>query len=281
MQPLTPGIKFLLIANVAVFALVNFVLPGSPLAEALVLYPFGEEKFRFWQLITHAFMHADISHIAFNMLGLYFLGPSVEARLGANRLYVLYFLAIFGALLAHYASPVFTQWQLERAYDAFLADPSLANFNTFFSGMDLESLSYRSGEFAQWESATITAGDLENELAFGDPEAIQQTQQLMEAILNTQTFGYLLGASGAVSGVVAAFAVIYPNRRLQLIFLPFFSFPAKYFIAFGFLVDLALGIFYTGSNIAHFAHIGGAITGGLIAYYFLKTTTPPWLNRLN
>ena len=280
MQPLTPAIKALLIANVALFAVVNFVVPNGGLTEALVLHPFGSPGFEFWQIFTHAFMHADVSHIAFNMLALYFLGPSVESRLGSRNLYILYFVAIVGAVAAHYVSPAFTTWQLERAYEAFQSDPSLANFHDFFAGMDLDALSYRSGDLAEWQSATSTAGDLENELAFGEPYAVDKTEQLMLAILNNRNMGYLLGASGAVSGVVAAFAVIYPNRRLQIIFLPFFSFPAKYFIGFGFLVDLVLG-FMNVTNIAHFAHIGGGIVGALLAYYFLKTTTPKWMTRLN
>lgn len=78
----------------------------------------------------------------------------------------------------------------------------------------------------------------------------------------------LLGASGAVYGLLAAFAVLFPHARLSLMFLPF-SFRARYFVAvllaYEFWAQMS-GNSLFGDNIAHWAHIGGALCGGVIAW---------------
>lgn len=71
----------------------------------------------------------------------------------------------------------------------------------------------------------------------------------------------ILGASGAIMGLLAAFGVMHPNAKLGIIFLPF-QFKAKYFIPIVMLVELYLGVKeFSWDFIAHFAHIGGAIVG--------------------
>ena len=80
----------------------------------------------------------------------------------------------------------------------------------------------------------------------------------------------LLGASGAIFGVLSAFAVIFPRASVSLMFLPF-SFPAKYFVSAMVLYEAFAqisGISLLGDNIAHMAHVGGAITGVSLAWYW-------------
>jgi len=82
--------------------------------------------------------------------------------------------------------------------------------------------------------------------------------------------GPALGASGAVLGVVTAFATLYPNQPLQLLFIPI-PIKAKYMVA-GFLaLDLYAAL--SGSilqGVAHWAHIGGALTGFIITFFWLR-----------
>lgn len=99
---MTPWVTRLLIANVALFALKSF-LP-SLLLEYLVFVPVYVFS-RPWTIITYMFLHGGLSHILFNMLGLFFFGSRVESRLGERRFITLYLISgIFGAL----ASLVFT-----------------------------------------------------------------------------------------------------------------------------------------------------------------------------
>jgi rhomboid-like protein len=80
-----------------------------------------------------------------------------------------------------------------------------------------------------------------------------------------------LGASGAVMGVMAAFAYLFPNTELFIMFIPV-PVKAKWAMLGLAAIDLFGGITsITGDNIAHFAHLGGAITGFLIVYFWNKT----------
>ena len=78
---------------------------------------------------------------------------------------------------------------------------------------------------------------------------------------NLKFNGAMVGASGAIMGVLAAFGVLYPNMKLGIIFIPVY-FKAKYFIPFYMAIELFLGVKeFSWDNIAHFAHIGGALVG--------------------
>lgn len=80
----------------------------------------------------------------------------------------------------------------------------------------------------------------------------------------------MIGASGAVFGVLAAFAVMFPNVELMLLFLPI-PIKAKYFVPIYAVLELVFGtVNFSTSNIAHFAHVGGAIFGFILAWYWKK-----------
>lgn len=82
----------------------------------------------------------------------------------------------------------------------------------------------------------------------------------------------LIGASGAIYGLLVAFAVLYPDSKLTIIFLPFISLKAKHFIPILIGIDLYLGVSRPSwaPPIAHFAHIGGAVIGFLLMYNWKK-----------
>ncbi len=100
---MTPWVTRLLIANVAMFALSYTILPNM-ITELLVLVP-RLVIVRPWTLVTYMFLHGGLSHILFNMLGLFFFGSRVEQRLGERRFITLYLISgVAGAL----ASLIFT-----------------------------------------------------------------------------------------------------------------------------------------------------------------------------
>lgn len=81
----------------------------------------------------------------------------------------------------------------------------------------------------------------------------------------------MIGASGAIMGVMAAFAYLFPNTEMFIMFIPI-PVKAKYVIPIFVLIDLFGGINPTpGDNIGHFAHLGGAIVGFLLVYFWNKT----------
>jgi len=89
---MTPWVARLLYANVLMF-LLTAVFPG--LKVDLAFIP-AYALVRPWTLITYSFLHGDIWHITFNMLGLFFFGPRLEVRLGGKRFLWLYALGALG-----------------------------------------------------------------------------------------------------------------------------------------------------------------------------------------
>ena len=77
-----------------------------------------------------------------------------------------------------------------------------------------------------------------------------------------------VGASGAVYGVLLAFGMLFPNMPLVLIFLPFFPIKAKYMVMGMVVIELIAGLSWSGSNIAHFAHLGGMLFGFILIKYW-------------
>ena len=99
MGQITDVVKHLLLINVVIFLATITLIPDARLMLAMY-YP-SSEYFHPYQLVTHMFMHANLGHLFFNMLSLFFLGPWVERRLGAKKFLIFYFASGFGAAGLH------------------------------------------------------------------------------------------------------------------------------------------------------------------------------------
>ena len=77
----------------------------------------------------------------------------------------------------------------------------------------------------------------------------------------------MMGASGAIFGVVAAFSTLFPESKLSIMFIPY-GIKAKYLLPGIIIISLYLGFSGSMSGIAHFAHIGGALVGFVLAKYW-------------
>jgi membrane associated rhomboid family serine protease len=217
--------------------IINVILFVAPqllqldFTNMLALHFPENEHFGFWQYITHMFMHASFSHILFNMYGLWAFGTPLEQMWGRKKFLFFYFSAGLGAGIIY----------------------TLVNYYQFNAA--LETL--------------VTSGISQNEiLELMNPTKMYQNKDLqtMNQLYNTPA----VGASGAVYGVLAAFGLYFKDAKLALIFLPI-PIAAKYFIPVMIFGDLFFGMTkYSVGNIAHFAHIGGALIGFIIAYSWKK-----------
>ena len=100
MNNVTPFVKQLLIINV-IFFIGSQV---SPVAEQyFALYYFESTNFRFWQPLTHMFMHANLMHIFFNMFALYSFGSNLEHFWGGKKFLFFYISCGLGAAALHTA----------------------------------------------------------------------------------------------------------------------------------------------------------------------------------
>ena len=97
-------------------------------------------------------------------------------------------------------------------------------------------------------------------------EAVRDAAQQLFNILKTP----MVGASGAIFGVIAAFSTLFPDAKLMFMFIPF-PIKAKYLTPIIIVVSLFLGFRqFSGDNIAHFAHLGGALIGFLYIWSWKK-----------
>jgi len=239
MGRITETVKVLIIINV-LFFVGKLTMPD--LADRLFsLYYFENPNFKFWQPVTHMFMHGGFGHILFNMFALWMFGSPLEMNWGRNKFLFFYFSAGLGAALIH----------------------TLVNYYHFHAGFDT-LLGVGASESEIWNivNNTLKEGSYRELIELGS-----QAQNFFTSY-NTPA----LGASGAIYGVLVAFGLMYPNMELMLIFLPI-PIKAKYFIPVLILIDLFSGITgfsLFGQGIAHWAHIGGALFGFIMAYYWKK-----------
>ncbi|MDX6746145.1 rhomboid family intramembrane serine protease [Polaribacter sp. PL03] len=237
MGKLTDGIKHLIIINVILFVAPQLL--QLDFTNILALHFPKNEHFGIWQYVTHMFMHGSLPHILFNMYGLWAFGTPLEQMWGRKKFLFFYFSSGIGAGLIY---TLVNYYQFNGIYDLFIG----AGLNN----ADVISI---------LEKGT-TAG-------FNLKDAITQTQfDKIYGLYNTPA----LGASGAVYGVLVAFGLYFKDAKLALIFLPI-PIAAKYFIPIMILGDLFFGMTkYSVGSIAHFAHIGGALIGFIIAYYWKR-----------
>jgi membrane associated rhomboid family serine protease len=181
----------LIAANVLMF-LLELLFKGSVLYP-LALWPWqpvdGETQFHAWQIVTYAFLHdtANMTHLLFNMLGLWMFGAEIERYVGPGRLLACYFASVVTAALTQ-----------------LLVPPLL-----------------------------------------GAPPAP------------------IIGASGGVFGLLLAYALMFPHRKV-IPLIPPIPMPAWVFASIYAAVELFLGVTGTLSGIAHFAHLGGMIGSALV-----------------
>ncbi len=240
MNRITDTVKHLIIINALLFVVAKFVYP--PLQDLFALHFPQNPNFGLWQYVTHMFMHSQASfmHIAFNMIGLWMFGSPLEQMWGRNKFLFFYFSAGLGAGLIYTA----------------------VNYLQFNSGFqDLLSAGVSSQEIYELIGRKVMYQDA--------------TLQKVNLIYNIPA----VGASGAIYGVLVAFGMSFPDSKLALIFFPV-PIAAKYFIPVLIGIDLFSGLtgfsIFGAGNIAHFAHIGGALIGFLIMLYWKKNQFKRW-----
>ena len=104
-----------------------------------------------------------------------------------------------------------------------------------------------------------------------EAEALMAAGRATEAIKLASSIGPALGASGAIMGIFAAFGYLFPNTELYIMFIPV-PVKAKWAVLGLAAIDLFGGVAnLSGDNVAHFAHLGGAITGFILVLIWNKS----------
>jgi membrane associated rhomboid family serine protease len=266
---LPPVVKNLLIINGLMFLaqLVAEKSLGIRLEDTLGLrYP-GSMAFQPWQFITYMFLHGSFMHIFFNMFALWMFGYLLENVWGPKRFLFYYFITGIGAAIIHYLVLYFQIYPTVSALNAIIADPTAPAIFDFITKNPLEINSY-SGEI--YTASQKFKGAIET-LAYNpeNREALLDARNFLvdyrEYFMNLPN---VIGASGAVFGILLAFGMLFPNTVIYIYF--FFPLKAKYFVIIYGLIELYSGISGSQSNVAHFAHLGGMIFGFFLILYWKK-----------
>jgi len=233
---ITDTVKHLIIINVLFFVATQ--LYGDQMYQWFALWFPKNDNFQIWQIITHMFMHGGVMHILFNMLALWMFGSAVETYLGKKQFLFLYFSAGLGAVL----------FQLGYYY-----------FNFLPAYTELVSSGLSSDQIRQMLTSNQVI------------EGISNAQRLQLQEIYPIYYASMVGASGCIMGVLAAFGVMNPDARLMMIFLPI-PIKAKYFIPGIILLDVVSAFtgqsFFSPSNTAYMAHVGGALIGFIMMWYW-------------
>ena len=236
MRSLPDIVKQLIVVNVLFF--LGSMSLGRSAYELLALHYPQNPQFAPWQFVTHMFMHGGVNHILFNMFGLWMFGGTLAQIWGRNKFLFFYFTTGLGAaalqLVINYLQIYQVVEQLTGA--GFLVSEIIGT---------LQDGQYNTSWLNEISQSELT--------------------QLYGAFNMS-----LVGASGALYGILVAFAFMFPNMELMIIFLPI-PIKAKYFVPILLGSDLFFGFSsYSLGPIAHFAHLGGAVTGYVIMWYWKK-----------
>lgn len=251
MFSLTPVVRNLLILNIVFFIVDAYIVNLTP---GFALRSLKSPAFMPYQFVTYMFLHGNIGHIFSNMFGLIIFGPMLERIWGARRFLIFYFVTGIGAGLLFSAIDLYETSQLQAAVNTYLQYPTPEGLVDFMS-------QHAKGIY----QANLDFLDKFEESP-KDPRYIQDSVNFVQTYFQQQVNIPMVGASGAIFGILMAFGLLFPNTELFLLFFPF-PIKAKYFVAFYGLYELYAGIQNAQSdNVAHFAHLGGM----LFAFILLK-----------
>jgi membrane associated rhomboid family serine protease len=195
----------------------------------LGVHYFDSPDFRIWQVITYMFMHdySSLFHILFNMFALYTFGSSIEYIMGSKRFLNFYLITGLGALGLQL---------LVQSFEVYSITGSAVNNGTFMIDSLKRTISFNPDLISKDQASTILG--------------IYLTP--------------MVGASGAIFGLLIAFGMLFPNAELFIMFIPV-PVKAKYIIPVYVLLELFLGVKqFSGDSVAHFAHLGGALFGFIL-----------------
>lgn len=259
---LTPMVKNLLIINVGV----HFIgyLMGNSFGDALAFHGFQSPKFQPYQFFTYMFLHAPgFGHIFFNMIGLFIFGPILENFWGSNRFLKYYLITAIGAGLLFAAVDYWEFKRTERAVERYIERPAPEEFYGFLR----ENFS----SFRHQPSILTLAESYDD-----NPDSESYRDASIEIVLSLKEIirdSRMVGASGAIFGLLIAVGLLFPNTQMMLIIPPI---PVK--MKYLALVMGGMAIYGAlnpspGDNVAHFAHLGGMLVGFIMIRIWNKDRT--------
>ncbi len=235
-----PVTKNLLLINITLYVVSMVLLnSGIDLFNLLSGRYFNSVFFEPYQVVSHMFMHSDTDffHVLFNMFALFMFGSHLERLWGAKRFFIFYVASGLGAFILYNSIGV---WQIMELKQQLVG-----------LGYDMSEIKVR--------------------LLEGRPDKIKVIGDTLPTLQAYADFNWsrLVGASGAIFGLLAGFAILFPNTELRLLFPPI-PVKAKYLIGAYIAFEIYSSIYNSNDQIAHLAHVGGAIVGAAFVLYWRR-----------
>lgn len=253
MMRITPMVKNILIINFGIFIIQ--ALFSLPLDNILGLRVIFSDEFKPYQFLTYMWVHGDFRHVFYNMLMLFFMAPLLEHFWGSKRFLIFYLACGIGAGVLYGTADVIEKWGLKQDTEAFQTNPNPESFSIYIA--EHKSPYYNVSRLVDFSDEYF-----KNENVSGYK---QQAMEIVEGIYTSMTNVPMIGASGAIYGLLMAMFLLFPNTQVLLMFM--FPVKLKY-------VVMAMTVFEvyseinrtTGDNVAHLAHLSGM----LIAFVLVR-----------
>lgn len=239
-------VRNLLLITVAAY-LIPSILGWHNINAFLGLWHISSPNFQPYQFFTYMFAHGGFMHLLFNMLGLIFLAPMLEQFWGPKKFLTFYLITGIGAGV-FYEGVKYTQTiPLKNKMEEYMSNPNPDDF-AIFVGKYVNRPSEELYDFIEAYS--------ENE---NNSNIIEQSKGLVETVYSRVINVPMVGASGAIYGILMAFGMLFPNTQLMLLFPPI-PIKAKYFVLIlGGIAIYSQFMNSSGDNVAHLAHLGGML----------------------
>jgi membrane associated rhomboid family serine protease len=252
MLQITPVVRNLLIANIVIFLIDR----SYDLSSNFALRSFLSSEYRPFQYASYMFLHANFGHLFSNMFGLFIFGPLLERVWGPKRFLFFYFFTGIGAGLLFSGINYFELSQIRDGLIGYLNTPTPQGLVDF--------LSTHAEFYYKSQQAFINSFEASPDSS----QLIAQSKEMARAVYEYNLNIPMVGASGAIFGILMAFGMLFPNTELFLLFVPF-PIKAKYFVGFYGLYSLYAGFQNTpNDNVAHFAHLGGMVFAFILLKYW-------------
>jgi membrane associated rhomboid family serine protease len=254
---LSPVVKNLLLINVVVF-IGQKMFSGIDLTSTLSLWNIGSPNFQPYQFFSYMFAHGGFGHILFNMMGLIFLGPMLERFWGPQKFLIFYMVTGIGAGMLYSGIKYADNYSTQKNVNIYMSNPTPEGFTELI----VENFDGR---------VNPKVYDFVDEFDRNPNESyyIDQSKQIANSLLNAGIdYGSMLGASGAIYGILMAFGMLFPNTEMMLLFPPI-PIKAKY-LAMGLGAYAIYAGFKQNANdvTAHFAHLGGMVFAFIMIQYW-------------
>ena len=257
MFQLTPAAKNILIINGIIYILSDFIGLRSYIIENFGMRYFHSENFQPYQILTYMWVHGGFGHLFSNMFSVLVFAPILERVWGSKKFLIYYLITGIGAGILYSGINYYKNYSFEIKVKSYEQNPSPESFRKLVLNNSSEYYNQLYDFIDSYEQNPSNSND-NLSIAYAND------------LLKVKSDVPMVGASGAVFGILLAFAMLFPNMELMLLFFPV-PVKAKYLVLVYGIYELWSEINrMPGDNVAHFAHLGGMLIGYLILKYWKR-----------